>query len=244
MKNLSNQISAEEFQALPLKYAYIFLKSKGFEKEVETIRNSKEKFRKYEGSTFRRAKILKLLNDNNLLEEFIDVYWKFALTEEGKKKIKFYSRILNEYSGNPLYETEEDTESLEETKFAVEEDLKKYLVKNLFIIEKGLKIYKTEQELEGIEFAVDDDNKRIDILAVDKNKIPVVIELKVSRGYERVIGQCLYYKNQIKRTFNVPKVRIIIIAREISDKLKIAVSELPDVELFSYHLTFKLNKVS
>ena len=240
---MNNNNNIEEFQALPLKYAYGFLNPKGFEKEIESIRNSKDKFKNYHGSTFRRAKILKLLNDNNLLEEFINIYWKFALSEEGKKKIKYYTRIMNEYSGNSIPESDEDIESLEETKFAVEEDLKKYLVKNLSVIEKGLELYKTDEEMHGIEFAVDDDNKRIDILAIDKNKIPVVIELKVSKGYERVIGQCLYYKNQIKRTFNVPKVRIIIIAREISDKLNIAVSELPDVELFSYHLSFKLDKI-
>jgi hypothetical protein len=71
----------------------------------------------------------------------------------------------------------------------------------------------------------------------------VVIELKVSRGYEKVIGQCLYYKNRLKQLLNSTKVRIIIIAREINPQLKIAIEDLPDVELFEYKLSVKLKAV-
>ena len=80
-------------------------------------------------------------------------------------------------------------------------------------------------------------------MAVDKNHIPVVIELKVSRGYEKVIGQCLYYKNRVKELLQTPRVRIVIIAREITPHLKTATADLPDVELYEYSLAVKLSKL-
>ena len=89
-------------------------------------------------------------------------------------------------------------------------------------------------------YPIDPNNKRVDILAVDRNGIPVVIELKVSRGYEKVIGQCLYYKNRVKKLLNAEKVRIIIIAREISQNLKTAIEDLSDLQLFEYKLSVKL----
>ena len=230
-----------KFRDLCIKCAYKFLVSKGFEPVVKDIRRCKEQIQGYSLPAVKKAKIIKFLKDNRLFEEFVNVHWKCALGEDGRKKIKYYKGIIEQY----LFEAEIDKsfEPADETKFAFEEDLKKYLLKNLSLIEDGLKVYRTPEDIAGIEYPVDDDNKRIDILAVDKNNIPVVIELKLSKGYERVIGQCLYYKNKLKKIFNVPKVRIIIIAREISEKLIIAVSGLPDIDLFSYKLIFKLSKV-
>ena len=86
--------------------------------------------------------------------------------------------------------------------------------------------------------------KEIDILAIDSTGVPVVVELKVSKGYERVIGQSLYYRSRIKKIFSADRVRIIIIAREITENLKSAVEDLPDVQLFEYSLSIKLNMVS
>jgi len=140
-------------------------------------------------------------------------------------------------------EEEAEEERIEETSFAYEEDLKDYLSKNLSVIESGFKLFESENGVDGVEYSVDAYNKRIDILAIDKNKTYVIIELKVSRGYEKVIGQCLYYKNRVKKLSNVKKVRIIIIAREISQRLRIATEGLADVELFEYKLSIKLERI-
>ena len=139
-------------------------------------------------------------------------------------------------------EEEDEEERIEETSFAYEEDLRDYLSKNLSVIELGLKLFKDKNGIEGIEYPIDADNKRVDILVIDKNNVPVIIELKVSRGYEKVIGQCLYYKNRVKQFLNSTKVRIIIIAREITPQLEIATEDLPDVELFEYKLSVKLER--
>jgi RecB family endonuclease NucS len=57
-------------------------------------------------------------------------------------------------------------------------------------IEPGLRLYE-EESVKGIEFPVG--GRFIDLLGVDEAGALVVIELKVSRGYDRVVGQLLRY---------------------------------------------------
>jgi hypothetical protein len=128
-------------------------------------------------------------------------------------------------------------------KFAYESDLKNYLAKNLYVIERGLRLYEDEG-INGIEFPVG--GRFIDILAVDSNDDYVVIELKVSRGYDRVAGQLLRYVAWIEKNHADPeqKVRGMIIAREISKDLKLACSRVSDVELFEYQLSLAVKPIS
>jgi hypothetical protein len=239
---MSDTEKIEEFDALPLKFVYQFLSQKGFENEANEIRQSKDRYKTYT-STLRRGKVVELLEKNSLLGEFIDKYWPSGKTEDGKRRIRRYKTIYNSFQGADVSEEEKEEESIEETSFAYEEDLKYYLSKSLSVIEPGLKLFKDENGVEGIEYPIDTENRRIDILAIDKNGVPVIIELKVSRGYEKVIGQCLYYKNKVKQLTNSTRVRMIIIAREITPQLNIATQDLPDVELFEYRLSVKLDRV-
>lgn len=145
--------------------------------------------------------------------------------------------------GNPSEPEEETEREYQQTGFAYESDLRDFLSQNLAIIESGLRLYEDEG-IRGIEFPVG--GRFIDLLAIDKHNNYVVIELKVSKGYDRVIGQLLRYmawieKNQAEST---QKVRGIIIAREISDDLHLATSKIPDVELFEYDLSVSLRKVN
>lgn len=136
-----------------------------------------------------------------------------------------------------------DEEISQSTGFAYESDLRDFLAKNLTLIEVGLRLYQDEG-ISGVEFPVG--GRFVDILAIDKLNNYVVIELKVSKGYDRVIGQLLRYMawidtNQAEPTQNV---RGIIIAREISGDLHLAASKIPDVELFEYDLSVSLRKVN
>ncbi len=81
---------------------------------------------------------------------------------------------------------------------------------------------------------------------MDKNNNYVVVELKVSKGYDRVIGQLLRYMAWIEanQAESSQKVRGIIIAREISDDLHLAATKVPDIELFEYSLSVTLRKVN
>ena len=127
--------------------------------------------------------------------------------------------------------------------FAYEKDLQNFLAKNLSLIEPGLTLY-MEEDITGIEFPVG--NRFIDILAKDKENNYVVIELKVSRGYDRVVGQILRYMAWIRKNHaeENQKVRGTIIAREISDDLLLACSETKNVELYEYNLSVSLNKIN
>jgi hypothetical protein len=72
----------------------------------------------------------------------------------------------------------------------------------------------------------------------------VVIELKVSHGYDRSIGQILRYMAWIKKHHAEPAqdVRGIIAAREISEDLVLACSYSPNVSLYEYQSSVALKK--
>jgi endonuclease len=80
--------------------------------------------------------------------------------------------------------------------FAYGRDLRDFLVKNLSLLEVGLHLYEDEG-ITGIEFPAG--GRFIDILAVDAQGRYVVLELKVSRGYDRVVGQLLRYMAWVKQ---------------------------------------------
>jgi endonuclease len=128
------------------------------------------------------------------------------------------------------------------SEFAYESDLRDYLAKNLQIFEPGLRLYEDEG-IVGIEFPVG--GRFIDILAVDAQGDFVVIELKVSRGYDRVIGQLLRYMAWIQKNQADlgQRVRGVIVARDISEDLLLACSLTPSVELFEYELSLTLKQV-
>jgi endonuclease len=87
--------------------------------------------------------------------------------------------------------------------------------------------------------------RRIDILAVDKTGAFVVLELKVEKGYDRVVGQLLRYMNWVRKELAEPgqHVRGIIVCRTMSEDLRLACMSIPDVELFEYQLSVSVLKV-
>ena len=102
------------------------------------------------------------------------------------------------------------------------------------------------EKASGCEIWDLDGNRYIDILALDKENNYVIIELKVSRGYDRVVGQILRYMAWIKKNHadENQNVRGIIIAREISEDLLLACSTIPNIDLYEYKLSVSLDKVN
>jgi len=164
---------------------------------------------------------------------------KFRLYDPSADPDPIYSKTKEDDITNRELEKSNDDSGNE---FAYEKDLQNFLAKNLSLIEAGLSLY-IEEEITGIEFPVG--NRFIDILATDKDNNYVVIELKVSRGYDRVVGQILRYMAWIRKNHaeENQKVRGIIIAREISDDLLLACSETKNVDLYEYNLSVSLNKI-
>lgn len=128
------------------------------------------------------------------------------------------------------------------SEFAYEHDLRDYLAKNLSKLEPGLQLFQDEG-INGIEFPAG--GRYIDILAIDPQQQLVVVELKVSRGYDRVVGQILRYMAWVKQHHAEPgqTVRGIIAAREISEDLKLACSCVEGVALYEYKMSVQLRKV-
>lgn len=143
-------------------------------------------------------------------------------------------------------EGEEDMDSedgaSESHEFAYESDLKNFLASNLHVVRPALRLY-DDAGITGVEFPVG--NRRIDILAIDGEKDFVVIELKVSKGYDRAIGQLLRYMAWIRKNLaeSDQKVKGMIIARNISNDLCLAASQIHNVELYEYQLSISLNRI-
>jgi hypothetical protein len=236
------------FENLPLRLAYAFLEANGLATEATEIRTSPERLGSYTTS-LRRAKIVALLRQKDLLDRFIETNWQSALMPVGKKKLKWYDQIFSKYETSgaavPSTNTTMEDETEAGTKFALEEQLRDYLAENLGILEPGLSLWPVENG-DAVEFQVDEQgpSRRIDILAKDRGGLPVIIELKVSRGHEKTIGQALYYRAKIKHRFSVERVRIFIVAAEISPELRAAASEVSDVLLFEYSLAVKVTAIS
>lgn len=150
-------------------------------------------------------------------------------------------------SGREVPPTQTDHDSEDEGPvtadgFAFERDLQNYLVKNIGRIEPGLRLYE-EEGITGVEFPVG--GRRIDILGIDAQGSYVVLELKVSRGFDRVVGQLLRYMAWVEQNMDNSKpVRGIIVAKEITNDLKLAASRIPNVRLIEYELDFRLRPLS
>jgi len=169
----------------------------------------------------------------------------FRLYDTRTDPLPLYLSTSRDQGENEQAEILDEIESLEEqqqTGFAYESDLRDFLSQNLSILESGLHLFEDEG-IRGVEFPVG--GRFIDLLALDKHNNLVVIELKVSKGYDRVVGQVLRYMAWIEKHHaeSTQKVRGIIIAREISADLRLAASRIPDVELFEYDLAVSLRKV-
>ena len=138
---------------------------------------------------------------------------------------------------------EEDDASDRDGKFACESDLRDFRARNLAIVEPDLQLYEDEG-ITGAEFPVG--GRFADTLGVDAQGRLVVIELKVSRGYDRVIGQLHSYMAWIREPQAEPGqgVRGMIIAREISEDLRLACSSIPDITLYEYELAVTLRHVN
>ena len=174
---------------------------------------------------------------------------QYRLWDKEADAAPVYADTLIAENGSVVAEPEIDNGSDDEPgddqgskEFALESDLRNYLARNLSRIESGLRLY-DEEEISGIEFPVG--GRFIDILAKDKDGGFVVIELKVSRGYDRTIGQLLRYMGWVDANLAQGKpVRGVIVAASITEDLKLAASRVPGVKLVEYELSFSLRPIT
>jgi RecB family endonuclease NucS len=119
--------------------------------------------------------------------------------------------------------------------------LRDFLAKNLDRIEPGLRLFEADGR-NGVEFPVD--HGRVDLLAVDRDQKFVVVELKLSQGRYKVLGQILYYMGWVDKHLGHGPCRGYIIASEISDELSVAASRVVGVNLAKYRMSFAIEPIS
>jgi len=230
---------------LSLIAAYRFGINHGLQKEIEEIKNMEIEWDKSITSSLRRGYIIRLFKSKGVFEDFQRQYWLNYQTRQGQTLARWYLKNAEEYdrflSGESFPETLASDEESEESEFAYETDLRDFLAQHLEKVEKGLALYKDDRG-SGVEYPVE--NGRIDILASNQNGEFLVVELKVSQGRNKTLGQLLYYMGWVERNLaKGKKVRGAIVAKEITDDLKLACSMLDRVSLFEYDLQVSLRHV-
>lgn len=239
----------EQTQTLSLKAAYAFGSARGLEREVTEIREMVIEWDSSYTSSLRRGYIVALFEKHGLFDDFKKEHWSFGNTPSGESKRLRYLRIRAQYEAflagrgpEPSAEGggEASSDPEQALEFALEAHLRDFLAKNLERIETGLRLYDS-REHNGIEFPVD--GGRIDLLAVDRNEKFVVIELKLSQGRNKTLGQLLYYMGWVDKHLGRGPCRGFIIANDITEELSIAVSRVTSVSLAKYRMSFAIELI-
>jgi hypothetical protein len=238
----------DDRKTLPLKSAYPFGESHGLGKETAEIQNMVIEWDKPYTSSLRRGYVIELFEKNGILPDFIKTHWPIGATTWGKNAMRFWKRLKDRYqaflAGNGNEDSPEiDEESDKEKEFAAEADLRDFLAKNPDCIERGLRIYESDGK-RGVEFQIDSGDGRIDLLLLDLQGQFVVVELKVSRGRNKTLGQILYYMGWVDQNLaKTTKCRGIVVAKEITDDLIIATRRVEGISLMTYKLNVTLQKI-
>ncbi len=129
--------------------------------------------------------------------------------------------------------------------FALEEHLEDFLMKNWQNTELGSKydIFEEDGEIVGQQYP--SDTGPIDILAISKDKkVILVVELKKGRASDVVVGQIQRYMGYVKEELaeDNQTVQGVIIAIEDDIKIHRALSIAPNIDFYTYKISFKLEK--
>lgn len=123
--------------------------------------------------------------------------------------------------------------------FALESHLRDFLAQNLN------QAIKWKSQLEVIDTEYSTEVGYIDLLAKDASGELVIFEFKLDRGPDAALGQILRYMGWCRKNLaNGAKVHGVILAADITDKLRYAASVVPDVHLFEYELQFTAKLVT
>lgn len=129
--------------------------------------------------------------------------------------------------------------------FALEMHLEDFLVQNWRHSELGKKydIFEEDGELVGQQYQ--SDTGPIDILAISKDKKELlVVELKKGRASDHVVGQTQRYMGYVLEELaeEGQSVKGVIIAQEDDVRIRRALAVAPNIEFYTYEVSFKLKK--
>lgn len=170
---------------------------------------------------------------------------KYDLSEHGIWEI--YKNEFDALGIRQIISEENENEDLKDEVnsflFPIEANLRDFLIQNLKTVkDHKLKLFVNAEGRDGKEYPTE--VGPIDILTIDENGDFVVFELKLSRGADKALGQLLRYMGWIKKNLaKEKKVKGIIVANKMDDKIKYAVAVTPDVTLYEYEMRFDLKKL-
>ena len=131
-------------------------------------------------------------------------------------------------------------------RFALERALRDFLVDNWEATELGREweLYTEEGDLVGVEYPAGPVG-RIDLLARHRDGGRwLVVELKLGRTSDRVVGQLLRYMGWVEAQLAKPdeKVQGAIVCESLDEKLRYALRAIPgrEIEVFRYRVRFHL----
>jgi len=159
---------------------------------------------------------------------------------------KYADEIEGFISGNRPASIVSTDETIEDPSiFALEKHLEDFLVQNWHHTELGkhYDIYEEDREKVGQQYP--SDTGTIDILAISKDKKELlVVELKKGRVSDVVIGQVQRYMGYVQEELaeDNQKVRGAIIAFEDDIKIHRALVVAPNIDFYTYKISFKLDK--
>jgi hypothetical protein len=171
--------------------------------------------------------------------------WEIALNDEGALCVRQVESATDELAAAPIAPTGSSADEGDGV-FALESHLRDYLAKNLPTLpghSAPLQLYVDAEGRDGVEYQTD--VGPIDLLALDSEKNFVVLELKLRDGPDKALGQILRYMGWIKNHRAGDKnVSGVILASQITKKLKYAATQVPHVGLMEYRLAMTLKPVA
>ncbi len=173
--------------------------------------------------------------------------WEIAENSQGNLYVQLFSEPMpGDVKEEKSAEREGDGNDTEcqsaSSQFVMESHLRDYLAQNLKHIQglpARLELFTDESGIPGVEYRTG--VGFIDILARDTDGAFYVLELKVSRGSDAVIGQIMRYMGWIRNNLAQGRpVYGVVVTNGVSEKLKYAALEHPGIFLREYELNFSL----
>lgn len=176
-------------------------------------------------------------------KSFASIEWRPAQGGSSKISERDYDVIMGSEPDEIV--TQEEV-AAEEMAYALEKHLEDFIVENWEKIDFGekLELFEDSDGNPGQQYYTEEVGY-IDILAQDKNKDFVVIELKKGRKNDEVIGQVLRYMGWVRQSLCKDKqnVRGLIIVGDRDQKLSLALKEIGSkVSAVVYQVSFKLKE--
>lgn len=118
-------------------------------------------------------------------------------------------------------------------KTITEDDFEDYVYRHLNKIEEGLKPIERQYIIE---------NGRIDILARDKDKKLVIIELKIAND-KHLIWQVIYYPITLRSMLKEKDIRVITVCPEYPEYIETPLRQIGNIEMIKYKANISNKKI-